>query len=134
MARMYFVGVTTGASQARALFPHWVRAAGRAGAELTGVDIPLGSPPGAVRNTVLRIREDDDAAGGLVTAHKVAVFQSARDLFDEFDEEAALLGEVSCIVKRGSRLIQARSRPAPLVPFLAGWLSRHSLAKRDQLW
>jgi len=39
-----------------------------------------------------------------VTTHKIDLLNACRDLFDELDEFAELLGEISCISKRGRRL------------------------------
>ena len=39
-----------------------------------------------------------------MTTHKMAVFSSARDMFDQLDELALTFGEISSIAKRGDRL------------------------------
>jgi shikimate dehydrogenase len=101
---MYFIGVTTAQSSIHRIFPVWAELAGVRGAELAGIDIPIGGAPEEYRAAVRAIREDREALGALVTTHKVGIFQYARDLFAEFDPDAELLGEVSCIVKRGERL------------------------------
>ncbi len=104
MPRMYFIGVTTGASSIHRVFPQWVRLAGMDGAELAGVDISIGAGPESYRAAVQKIRDDPEGMGALVTTHKVQIYGHARDLFTDFDADAERLGEVSCIVKRGPRL------------------------------
>ncbi|MBI3665428.1 MAG: shikimate dehydrogenase [Acidobacteria bacterium] len=104
MRRMYFIGVTTGESSIHRIFPRWARLAGVEDAELVGADLPLGGPPAGYRAAVARVRDDPEAMGALVTTHKVPIFEYARDLFTDFDADAELLGEVSCIVRRGERL------------------------------
>jgi len=104
MRTMYFIGVTTASSSIHRIFPRWTELAGVAGAALVGVDIPVEAPPEACRAAVGRLRDDPTAEGALVTTHKVALWRHARDLFTGFDADAATLGEISCIVKRGERL------------------------------
>ena len=97
---MYFLGVTTGQSSIHRIFPQWTALAGVEGAALHGIDIALDAPPERYRAAIRAILEDPNAAGGLVTTHKVSVFQHARDLFTTFDPDAGKLGEVNCIVRR----------------------------------
>ncbi len=101
---MYFIGVTTASSSIHRIFPRWTELSGVAGAALIGVDIPVDAPPEACRAAVGRLRDDPSAEGALVTTHKVALWRHARDLFTGFDADAAALGEISCVVKRGDRL------------------------------
>ncbi len=101
--RMYFLGVTTGASAIQRIFKPWCDAAGRQ-AELVGIDLPVGAPAVAYRQALQRIHNDPHAAGALVTTHKVAVIDHARDLFAGLSEESRRLGEVSCILKRDGQL------------------------------
>ena len=99
-SRMYFVGVSTGASSIQRIFPHWVRLAGIPDAILEGIDIAVGAPPQAYRDAANRMKQDPDCRGALVTTHKVALYRHAGDLFDAFDDDARLLGEASCVVCR----------------------------------
>jgi shikimate 5-dehydrogenase len=101
---MYFVGVSTGGSSIQRVFPHWVRLAGCPDAALQGIDIAVGAPPQAYRDAALRMKQDPDCRGALVTTHKVALYRHAGDLFDAFDSDAKLLGEASCLVCRSGRL------------------------------
>jgi shikimate 5-dehydrogenase len=101
---MYFVGVSTGASSIQRIFPQWVRLAGVPDAALVGLDLAVGAPPQAYRDAAARMKEDPDCRGALVTTHKVSLFRHAGDLFDAFDDDARLLGEVSCVVCRNGRL------------------------------
>jgi shikimate 5-dehydrogenase len=101
---MYFVGVSTSASSIQRIFPHWVRLAGVPDATLEGVDIAVGAPPQAYRDAAIRMKQDPDCRGALVTTHKVALYRHAGDLFDAFDGDARLLGETSCVVCRSGRM------------------------------
>jgi shikimate dehydrogenase len=114
--RMEFVGVTTGASSINRLFPLWAQELGLDGARLVGRDLPLGAPREAYRAAVEEIRDDGATLGALVTTHKLAVLESARDLFDELNEYAEQLGEVSSISKRDGKL-----RGHALDPVTAGY-------------
>src|SRR4051795_9476745 len=97
---MYFLGVTTAQSSIHKIFPRWSALAGVEDAVLRGIDLAVDAPPAACRAAVRTILDDPDAAGGLVTTHKVSVFTHARDLFTGFDTDAEALGEVNCIVRR----------------------------------
>jgi len=102
--RLYFLGVDTKASAVHRLFPHWAALCGVSGAELIGLDSPQGAPFEDIRKMVMTVGADERAAGALVTTHKVAVWEAARDLFASIDPDAARLGEVGCIVRREGRL------------------------------
>lgn len=101
---MGFVGVSTGGSSIRTVFPQWADALGLPTRTLVGHDVPLDSPPEVYRRLVEEIRDDPQHWGALVTTHKMAVHAAAADLFDSLDELAETFGEVSCIAKRGDRL------------------------------
>jgi shikimate 5-dehydrogenase len=101
---MYFIGVTTAQSSIHRFFPRWAELAGVQNATLAGIDLPIAATPEQYRAAVQTIQRDPDTCGALVTTHKVGIYECARDLFTRFDDDARLLGEVSCIVKRGEEL------------------------------
>ena len=107
MARRFvFVGVTTRASSIVPIFPRWQEALGLGSdVELEGWDLPVGAPLARYREAVARLRDGPDVVGALVTTHKLDVMRAAEDLFDELDEHARRLGEVSCIARRDGRLL-----------------------------
>lgn len=104
MPTMYFIGVTTAQSSIHQIFPHWATVAGVKNAALQGIDLPVDSAPNQYRAAVNTILRDPNAQGALITTHKVGIYEHAQDLFTDFDPDARRLGEVSCIVKRGTRL------------------------------
>jgi shikimate dehydrogenase len=108
--RMRFVGVSTASSSIMSVFPLWSDILGL-DAELVGLDLPLGAPAEAYRRAVAEIQGDPSCVGALVTTHKIAVFDAARDMFDELDEFAASVGEVSSIAVRGGRTLGAAKDP-----------------------
>jgi shikimate 5-dehydrogenase len=108
---MGFVGVSTAGSAIRTVFPEWSDALGLPTRTLVGHDVPLESAPEVYRDVVITIRDDPEHWGALVTAHKVAVHAAARDLFDSCDELAETFGEISCIAKRGNRLVGSAKDP-----------------------
>ena len=126
---MEFVGVTTGASSIMQLFPLWARDLGLDGAALVGRDLPLGASREAYRAAVEQIRDDPLSLGALVTTHKLALLESARDLFDEVDGYAERLGEVSSISKRGGRVIGHAKDPITSGRALAGFLAPDHFAR-----
>ena len=108
--RMRFVGVSTASSSIMTVFPLWSDLLGL-DAELVGLDLPLGAPAEAYRRAVAEIQGDPSCVGALVTTHKIAVFDAARDMFDELDEFAASVGEVSSIAVRDGRTLGAAKDP-----------------------
>jgi shikimate 5-dehydrogenase len=107
---MRFVGVSTASSSIMQVFPLWSDILGL-DAELVGLDVPLGAPAEAYRRAVAEIQADPACAGALVTTHKIAVFEAARDMFDQVDEFAAGVGEISSIAVRGGRTLGAAKDP-----------------------
>lgn len=96
-ATFSFIGVTTGQSSMVRIFPRWMARLGRPEVVLEGIDLPLHAPPAAYRAVVERIRSDPASVGGLVTTHKIDLFEACRDRFDRLDPLALELGEVSAI-------------------------------------
>jgi shikimate 5-dehydrogenase len=108
---MGFVGVSTGGSAIRTVFPHWADALGLPTRALVGHDVPLNAPPSSYRELVAAIADDPQHWGALVTTHKVAVHAAAADLFDELDDLATTFGEISCVAKRQDRLVGSAKDP-----------------------
>ncbi len=69
-----------------------------------GFDLPLHATPPRYRELVERIKGGQGELGGLITTHKIDVFEACRDLFDSVDEYAQLCGETSCLAKRDGLL------------------------------
>jgi shikimate 5-dehydrogenase len=111
LQRFTFIGVSTGQSAATRLFPLWARELGLGDVRLVGCDLPLHAAPDRYREVVLRIRADADERGGLITSHKVDLFEACRDLFDVVDEYAQLCGETSCLAKRNGGLSALATDP-----------------------
>ena len=105
---MYFIGVTTGKSSIMKVFPRWAEHLGLGGPDevhLRGIDCKMHDDPAAYRRIVEHIRADPLTRGGLVTTHKINLLNACRDMFDELDDSASLMGEVSSISKRDGKLI-----------------------------
>ncbi len=101
---MYFIGVHTQTSMIMRVFPKWAGALELGDCQLLGIDMALHDTPDRYRRVVQFIREDSKSLGALVTTHKIDLLHAARDLFDELDDLAALMGEVSGIAKTNGRL------------------------------
>jgi shikimate 5-dehydrogenase len=99
----YFIGVSTGSSSIRRVFPAWARHLGL-DVTLDGIDLALDDDPANYRAVVQGIKDDPHSLGALVTTHKLNLYRSAADLFDEIGPDTETLGEVSSISKRGGRL------------------------------
>ncbi len=100
----YFIGVTTGKSAIRQVFPRWMEVLGHPEVVLEGIDHPLRDRPEAYRATVAQIKYDPLSLGGLITSHKINLLEAARDMFDRLHESALLTGEVSSLSKQDGLL------------------------------
>lgn len=100
----YFVGMTTGKSSIMKVFPAWARHLKLGEVPIRGIDCRWHDDAAVYRAVVDYIKNDRLSRGGLVTTHKIDLLTAARDLFDGLDPAAELLGEVSCLSKRGSKL------------------------------
>ena len=116
----YFIGVTTGASSMKQIFPLWMEALGRPQVVLEGVDHPIHDRPEAYRRTVAQIKYDPLSLGGLVTTHKIDLYNAALDLFDELDDYAKITGEVACISKDSGELFGSALRGCAVDPITSG--------------
>lgn len=101
---MYFIGVTTAKSSIMRVFPEWARYLKLGDCQLKGIDFKPHDEPALYREAVDFIKHDPLSLGALVTTHKIDLLKACRDQFDELDEFADFMGEVSSISKRGTRL------------------------------
>jgi len=101
---LYFIGVTTGRSSIMRVFPQWARHWGIS-EHIVGIDCKQHDDPAVYRRIVSFLKADPQSLGALVTTHKIDLLAACRDLFDELGRHAELMGEVSCISKRGGRLV-----------------------------
>lgn len=102
---MYFIGVTTGQSSSRKMFPLWANLLGLDDAQLIGVDLPINAPQEAYRRVVEHIKDDPLSLGALITTHKINTLAASSDLFDELSADAEVGKEISCIYKRNGKLL-----------------------------
>jgi shikimate dehydrogenase len=108
---MGFIGVSTGGSSIRRVFPEWAELLGLPVRRLVGHDLPLDASTAQYRGLVSAIKSDPQHRGALVTTHKIGILRAARDLFDEIDDLAETFGEISAIAKRETRLLGAAKDP-----------------------
>jgi len=101
----YFIGVTTQRSSIMHIFPRWMNVLGRPDVVIEGVDLRINDQPEAYRQATAQIKYDPLSLGALVTTHKITLLKAARNLFDDLDSYAQLLGEVSSISKSNNRLM-----------------------------
>ena len=121
----YFIGVTTGQSSSRRIFPLWMEALGRPEVVWQGIDLPIHAQPELYRQVVEQIKREPLALGALVTTHKIDLLAAARDLFDELGPYARLTDEVSSIAKDEGRLVGRATDP------VAGGLSLDAILGAD---
>lgn len=101
---MYFIGVTTTRSSIMQVFPEWAQFLGLGDCRIKGLDLKIHDEAEAYRSAVRFIKSDPLSLGALVTTHKIDLLEACRDLFDDLDDLALALGEVSSISKEGHRL------------------------------
>lgn len=121
----YFIGVTTGGSSSRRMFPAWMEALGRPEVVWAGIDLAIHDDPANYRAVVEHIRNQPLALGGLVTTHKIDLLDACRDLFDALGPYARITDEVSSIAKDEGRLVGRATDP------VAGGLSLDSILGAD---
>lgn len=121
----YFIGVTTGQSSSRRVFPLWMEALGRPEVTLAGIDMEIHAAPDRYRQVVAEIKEEPLAMGALVTTHKIDLLAAASDLFDDLGPFARATQEVSSIAKDGGKLIGRATDP------VAGGLSLDAILGED---
>jgi shikimate 5-dehydrogenase len=95
----YFLGVTTGQSAMNRILPAWGKVL-KCDLQLVGVDLPIDSPPSAYIDFAMRMKNDKEAVGAVVTTHKLNLYKYASHLFDELDAIAVLTGEIGSIARR----------------------------------
>lgn len=108
---LYFVGLTATASAIMRIFPRWAAHLGLGDCAIRGIDLPKPASPAAYRALLDHIRNDKLVSGAVVTSHKIDLYHACREAFDEVDDYARILGEVSCISKRGDRLVAQAKDP-----------------------
>ena len=115
-AIFYFIGVTTAQSSIMTVFPQWASYLKLGNCKISGIDFRPHDETERYRAAVRSILEDPKSLGALVTTHKIDLYAACRDLFDELDPYARLMGEISCISKRGTKLIGHAKDPGSLDP------------------
>jgi shikimate 5-dehydrogenase len=101
---MYFIGVTTSKSSIMTVFPSWAEFLGLGNCLIKGIDLKLHDEPEKYREVVKFIKDDPLSLGALVTTHKIDLLKACRDQFEELDEYAVLMGEISSISKKEKKL------------------------------
>ncbi len=101
---LHFIGMTTGKSSIMRVFPRWAQYLGLGDVAITGIDCKWHDDPRVYRRLVEFIKSDPLSRGALVTTHKIDLLKACRDLFEYLDPFANLMGEISCISKRGNQL------------------------------
>jgi shikimate 5-dehydrogenase len=122
---IYFIGVTTSESSIMKIFPLWAEYLGLRDAEIKGIDFIPHADPAGYREAVEFIKADPLSAGALVTAHKIDLFTACRDMFDEIDPFAKLMGETSCISKANGKLVCHAKDPISSGLSLEGFLPKN---------
>lgn len=97
---LYFIGVTTAKSSIMKVFPAWAEYLGLGDVVIKGIDFPPHASHSEYRAAVDFIKRDPLSLGALVTTHKIDLFSACKDLFDDIDAYARLMGETSCLSKR----------------------------------
>ena len=108
---MYFIGVSTGQSSSKNIFPKWAETLGISPAKLVGIDLQIHDEPENYQRVVRFIKNDPLSLGALITTHKMDLMRACQDEFDAIDPLASELGEVSSIYKRNRKLMARATDP-----------------------
>lgn len=131
----YFVGVTTGSSSIRRVFPVWAEELGLTrrfdGVELVGIDLAIHAPDDHYRTVVEFLKSDPLSLGALVTTHKIDLYRAAVDLFDEIDPLATLTEEVSSLSKIDGQLRAGAKDPISSGLAIEAFLPDHHFAEHE---
>jgi shikimate 5-dehydrogenase len=119
---LYFIGVSTANSAIMKIFPRWAEYLGIPDAQIIGIDFPIHAEPASYREAIEFIKADPLSQGALVTTHKIDLFSACRDMFDEIDHHALLMGETSCISKRDGKILCYAKDPVSSGLTLDGFL------------
>jgi shikimate 5-dehydrogenase len=125
----YFIGVTTAQSSIMRVFPAWAGHLGLGDVEIKGIDFKLHADPAAYREAVEFIKHDPLSLGALVTTHKIDLYAACRDLFDEIDPYALMMGETSCLSKQNGKFICHAKDPITSGFALDGFLPKEHFAR-----
>ncbi len=125
----YFIGVTTSQSSIMRVFPAWAKHLGLGDVEMKGIDFKPHSSPQAYREAVEFLRDDPLSLGALVTTHKIDLYAACRDLFDEIDPHALMMGETSCLSKRDGKFVCHAKDPITSGFALDGFLPEQHFAR-----
>lgn len=104
MAEILFVGVTTGSSLVHQAMPRWQAILGLP-CSVRGLDIALDAEDDAYVSFIENVREDESAAGVIITGHKVKMFRACRPLFKALDPLSLACHEVNAIRRSGDGLL-----------------------------
>lgn len=126
---LYFIGVTTAKSSIMKVFPAWARHLGLEDAVIKGIDFAPHATAAEYRAAVAFIKADPLSLGALVTTHKIDLFHACKDMFDVIDPHAQVMGETSCISKRGGKLVCHAKDPISSGLSLDGFLPPRHFAK-----
>lgn len=100
---MFFIGVTTHNSFVNQVFCDWLKIINK-DAELIGVNLPVGCDEKEYSKIVSFIKSQPLALGALVTTHKVRLYNSTKQLFDNLPDPCNEFQEIGCIYKKGDAL------------------------------
>lgn len=122
---MYFIGVTTSKSSIMNVFPKWAKYLQLGDVIIKGIDLKIHDEPANYRKAVNFIKNDPLSLGALVTTHKIDLLKACRDQFDELDEYAELMGEISSISKHNGKLVGHAKDPITSGLSLEAFLPRN---------
>lgn len=125
----YFIGVTTAQSSIMRVFPEWARHLGLGDVVIKGIDFQPHASAWEYREAVEFLKHDPLSLGALVTTHKIDLYAACRDLLDEIDPYAQIMGETSCLSKRNGKFICHAKDPITSGLAIDGFLHEQHFAR-----
>jgi shikimate 5-dehydrogenase len=119
---IYFIGVTTTKSSIMAVFHEWARFLQLGDVEIKGIDFKVHDEPIKYQEAVNFIKNDRNSLGALVTTHKIDLLSACRTQFEQLDEYAVLMHEISSISKENGKLAAHAKDPITVGLSLSSFL------------
>ena len=94
-----FLGISTAGSLVHEVFPAWAPIFAP-GCVLVSVDLPPDAPAAEFRNVVSVMQRHPHVRGGVVTSHKLRLFQACQDMCDSQDLLVRLTHEINALDTR----------------------------------
>jgi len=96
---VYVVGSETLPEGLLDVYPKWARRFGHRSTAIVPVAAPSEADGAGYRRFVDFLRDEYHAVGAIMVSNASTLFEHTRQMFDEFDDDAELLGEIGVVIR-----------------------------------